>query len=193
MKVKSEKLVVGTPENPVGVKYCAISNPRQSQLSGKTEFQVTGLLKKDHPDVAKLFKAVENQLDAVYVSQGKKIPPAAWNPVRDGAEPKNDGTPQDPALEPYVFFNAKLDADRGQPVVVGPDLKPLPEGTEIQPGDYVALSLSAYGFNKGQGGVAFGLEAVQLIRKGDGKVPVGNRTDPTAAFTAASSTFLAAA
>lgn len=72
-----------------------------------------------------------------------------------------------------VVLNAKSDY---RPAVVGPDLKPLMDGSRPADGDYCWFNVGLYTFKQMGGGVGVGLNGVMFSRIGEGPLGAGQKS-----------------
>lgn len=154
--------------------YVNVFQPRANELSGKNEYSMMLLIpKSDKATMARLNAAIEVAKEKKW---GVKIPNGLKITLRDGdAEFPNDAT-----YAGNYFVNVKSDT---KPGVVDRDLQPIIDATEFVSGDYCKASLNAYGFDtKGNKGVSFGLNNLQVWEKGE---PLGNRSRAEDDFSAA--------
>jgi hypothetical protein len=121
------------------------------------------------------YKALQKAAaDAVKEKWGDKAPPKLRSPFRDasekdGAEGYEDGYTfiSCNSKQPPGVVSSQRDPETGKPMVITDE-------NEIKSGDYVLASVRAYAYDtKGNKGVSFGLNGIQLRKVGD---PLGNRT-----------------
>lgn len=125
---------------------------------GAAHFSVTLALPKDHPYWAKL----KNQLKEALVEKFDKIPDKVkhW-PIKDG-----DQVDWIPDGHNYVAF--KRSENDGRPEVVGPDLQPIIDRSEIYSGMVCRASYRPGCWsNKFGKGVSIYLDNVQKLKDGE--------------------------
>lgn len=125
--------------------------------------------KEDTDTLAKLKAAAKA---AIEVKFGSNPPKGLKNPIKDGdTATKADGSPLGPEFKGHMFVNCKCDADKHKPSVIDMNGNELIDPDAVVSGDYIRVSLNAFGYDaKTNKGVSFGLNNVQLVKKG---VPLG--------------------
>lgn len=172
------------PSNPrkvitgeVRASYVYVYEPRINDLSGKTEYSMVALIPKSD---TKCKQALDAAVAAAieYKWPGKK-PPRVDNPVRDGDGEKPRGGEYGEECKGHWVLNLKSNS---KPDIVDGSLNPLMDKNEFQSGDYCRVSISAYGYDQsGNRGISFGLNNIQVLRKGDS---LGGTTRATDDFEA---------
>lgn len=149
--------------------YVRVFEPALNDLSGNMEYSMAVLVpKSDKATIAKLKKAANAALAKKWPDASSR-PRNLRNPLRDGDEKD----PPDEAYEDHYFFNCKSSTAPG---IVDGKLKPVTDAREFVSGDYCRVSLNAYAYDKkGNRGVAFGLNNIQVVEKGD---PLGGANTP---------------
>lgn len=149
--------------------YAHVFTPRLNDLSGKTEYSMAFLIPKtDKATLAKL-KAAHDA--AVAERWGAKTPASLRSPLRDGDVER----PDDPAYAGHYWINVKSDR---QPNVVGPDMQPILDPRQFVSGDFCRISVNAYSYaKKGNNGVSFGLNNIQMLRKGEPLTATGRAAE----------------
>ena len=176
MKKSERKLTTGT----VRASYVSVFASRVNELSGKEEYSLMILVpKSDKATIADIKRAIQ----AAESDKWHGKPPAKRrNPLRDGDSA--DDLPQGTTVgdEPYAghyFMNLKSPE---KPGVVDRALQPVIDADAFRSGDYCRVSMDAYAYEtKGNKGVAFGLNNVQVIRKGES---LGGKSRPENDFEA---------
>ena len=98
------------------------------------------------------------------------------NPIRDGLEKAHLG---DPFVKGTKFVTVKSNF---QPGIVGADLQPILNQSEIYPGVFARVQMHAYGYDQnGNKGISLGLDNVQKIKDGGA---LDGRADASSAFDA---------
>lgn len=174
---KSERKVT---TGEVRASYVSVFAPRVNELSGREEFSLMILIpKSDKATVTSIKKAIQ----AAESDKWHGKPPAKRrNPLRDGDSA--DDLPQSVIVgeEPYAghyFLNLK---SAEKPGIVDRALQPVIDKDTFRSGDWCRVSMNAYAYSqKGNNGVAFGLNNVQVIRKGE---PLGSGSRPENDFEA---------
>ena len=130
---------------------------RLNDLSGKVEFSCQLLIAKDDPGLAVMKQCAAAAAEKKW---GKDIPKGMRSPFRDG-----DDEEKGPDYEGMIFINMK---SNNKPGVVDEDVNPIIDPKELMMGDYVRATFNAYAYdNKGNKGVAFGLNNVQRVARGE--------------------------
>ena len=151
----------------VRASYANVFKPRLNDLNGEEEYSLVLLIPKtDRPTVTAIGRAVEA---AIAQKWAGKPPPGLRTPLRDGDAER-------PGQEGYAgcyFVTAK---SKQRPGVVDRALQPVLDPMEFVSGDYCRVSLNAYAYDqKGNRGVAFGLNNLQVLERGE---PLTSRARP---------------
>lgn len=174
----------------VRFSYVNLLRPRASQFGGEEKYSVTILLPKS--DVATK-QAIDAAIEAA-MQKGKAekwngvIPPNVSIPIHDGDGVKpSDGMPFTAECKGHWVFSASTGIDY-PPKVVGPDLNPIMDATEVYSGMYgrIALNFSPYS-TAGKKGIGVYISTnVQKTRDGE---PLGaSAPDASSDFTSLAST-----
>lgn len=170
----------------VRLSYANIFEAKSIQ-GGKPKYSVSLIIpKSDTETLATIERAIDAAIDAGIGKFGGKRPnkAALKLPLRDG-----DIERDDEAYANAMFVNANSTTP---PQVVGTDLQPILDVSEVYSGCYARVSVSFYAFNtNGNKGIACGLGNIQKLR--DGEPLGGNRIsaeDDFGAFTATTDDFL---
>ena len=156
------KMVTSADEKIRG-SYVNIFQARKNDLNGKMEYSMQLLIPKESKKTLASIKKVSQA--ALTNKFGDNIPKNCRKALRDGDEPDDDGNPMRAEYLGHYYVNVK---NSRAPGIVDQSRQPLLEASELISGDYVRVSLNAYGYNeKGNKGVALGLNNVQLVSKGD--------------------------
>jgi len=159
---------------PCRASYVNVFKSRVNDLSGDSEFSMQILIPKKDKATVKLIK--EAMKVAAADKFKDKIPKKMWNPLRDGDKEGVGGVPEDvePGSEPYgkhYFMNIK---NKRKPQVVDQNKQHVIDPDSFVSGDYCRVHINAFGFDtKGNKGVSFGLNSIQIVKKGeplDGRV-----------------------
>lgn len=170
-----------TPE--FRISYANVFVPQKNELSGKMEYSLVMLFPKG-ADLSKLKAAAEAALVAKLGADKTKWPANMRNPFRKCSERwKNvDGKQVVPAGYEdgdAIFITAK---SQMKPGVVDENVQIVLDAEKFYSGCYARAYINPYFYdNKGNRGVAFGLQRVQKVRNGD---PLGGRSAPEAGFVA---------
>ena len=127
--------------------------------NGDPKFSITMLFKKgtDLTELKKLAAAAAKEKWPTPESRPKKL----RNPFRDGDTEKADMD----GYAGHIFVSA---SSKMAPGVVDRNRNPIDTDTEFYAGCYAHATVTAYAYNqKGNAGVAFGLQNVQKLRDGE--------------------------
>ena len=154
----------------VRLSYEHVWEPAAVNDDGKMKYSASLIIPKTD---AKTVNAINAAVDAALKKDahkfGGKIPnkAALKLPLRDGDAERED----DEAYRNSYFINANSDR---KPEIVGQDLEPIEDQSEVYSGCYVRVSVNFYAFNRnGNKGVACGLGNIKKIRDGE---PLSSRT-----------------
>lgn len=154
--------------------YVNVFNPRLNELSGKEEYSMTLLIpKSDKGTLADLEAAAEAAKEKRW---GAKVPKGVLSPIHDGDGDKPNGGSYGPECSDHWVVNVKSNR---QPKVVDKNVRPVLDPFDFESGDYCRASLNAYAYDNKRKGFSFGLNNVQVIRKGDA---LGSSTNPEDEF-----------
>lgn len=158
----STKVVTGTCR----ASYARIMRAEKNQLNGTSEYSVTLLIPKDDADTLSKLKAAAKA--AIEAKFGSAPPKGLRNPIKDGdTATKQDGSPMGPEFQGHMFIGVKCNADKHKPSVIDADGQELIDPDAVVSGDFIRCSLNAYAYDQaGNRGVSFGLNNVQLVKKG---------------------------
>lgn len=168
---------------PVRISYAKIFEKEKNDLSGKEEYSAMFLVDKSDTKLVQQLKDAINA--AMQIKWGEKVPSGVRIPLRDGDKDGPNGVPTSATAgqEPYgghYFINAKNTTD------AGPDiwdqkgrLNKQFDKDKIVSGDYVLAAINTYAYDNKSKGVGFGLQGVQLVRKGEA---LGNSFDGSKVF-----------
>jgi len=164
--------------------YCNVAQARRNEMNGKDEFSTQVLVPKSDTETISALKAAAKA--ALVAKFGDKIPKNVRNPLRDGdTETKSDGSPLGAEYAGCYFFNTKSNQ---KPSIIDGNGRDLIAGDAVVSGDYGRVAVNAYAYDAaGNRGVAFGLNHVLLLEKGE---PLGGsaRLSAAAAFGISPST-----
>jgi len=162
------KTTVVTPEFRLSYPY--LFEPRENTLSGKMEYSVTALFPKG-ANMAVLEAAARAAIEEKWGSDPKKWPKQLRSPFRKQEErAKEDESGNtilpDGYVEGAIFINLK--ASKLAPKIVDRKVKPITDESKVYPGCYGVASVTAFAYDqKGNKGVSFGLNGIQITRDGD--------------------------
>jgi hypothetical protein len=160
----------------IRASYVSVFEPRLNDLSGKEEYSLVALIpKKDKETITDLKAAMEAAKEKKF---GNKIPSGLQSPIHDGDGSKPNGGEYTEECHGHWVLNVKSNY---QPGVVDTKVRPVMDQGEFQSGDYCRVSLNAYAYDNKRKGVSFGLNNVQVLRKGD---PLGGHSAATDDFGA---------
>lgn len=166
----AEKLQTKVITGKVRGSYVKVFKAELNDLSGNMEFSMQLLIPKtDKQTVGAIQGAIKAALSKKF--NGKA--PNTWrNPLRDGdTETRDDGSPMPDAYKGHFFVNVK---SKEKPGIVDANRNDVIDSNAFMSGDYCRVSMNAYGYDqKGNKGVAFGLQNVQVLAKGE---PLGGRS-----------------
>lgn len=169
---------VNTPK--FRVSYPNVFKARRNDLSGKDEYSLIALMPKG-ADLAKLKEVAQKAIVDKWGADKAKWPANLRSPFRDQADrAKNvDGKMVLPAgyEAGAIFLNLKSSQ---RPGVVDQNVQDIIDETQFYAGCWAIASVNAYAYdNKGNRGVAFGLNNIQKVKDGE---PLGNRARPESDF-----------
>lgn len=179
MTAQARKVVTGE----VRGSYVSVFKTRLNDLSGNEEYSMMILIpKSDKATVANIKKAIKAAVDTKWSS---KAPANLRNPLRDGDSETDLPENAEVGDEPYsghYFMNLKSSQ---KPGIVDANVQAVIDESEFRSGDYCRVSMNAYAYDqKGNKGVSFGLNNIQVLRKGE---PLGGITRPENDFDAVES------
>lgn len=147
--------------------FARLMAPVRNELNGKEEFSVMLLIPKTDADTINAIKGVCKE--AIAGKWPTTVPKGLRNPLRDGdTETRSDGSPMGPEFAGHFFMNCKADASKHTPEIVDKQGRKLIDNDAIVSGDYIRVSINGYAYDaSGNRGVAFGLNNVQLVEKGE--------------------------
>lgn len=140
------------------------------------KYSVSAIIpKSDTETLGKIKNAIEQAKKDSVSKWGGKVPANLKLPLRDG----DIDRPEDEAYADCYFFNAN---SRQEPQVVGKNVQPIIDQTEVYSGCYGRISVNFYGYNSnGNRGIAAGLGNIQKLRDGE---PLGGRSNAEEDFEA---------
>lgn len=155
----------------VRFSFVNLLKPRENQYGGEPKYSATILLpKSDTTTKQKIDAAIEA---AKQKGKAEKwngvVPPNVAIPIHDGDGVKpSDGMPFGPECKGHWVFTASTGVDY-PPKIVGPDLSPIMDATEVYSGMYgkIALNFSPYAFAGKKGIGVYISTNVQKTRDGE--------------------------
>ena len=176
-----------TPE--FRVAYANVFKPRKNDLSGEDEYSIN-MLFAPGADLTALKAAAREALVKKFGPDPSKWPTGLRNPFRDQAERQRkdaNGVPltgpngqpllQDGHVAGAIFLSCK---SKQRPGLVDEAVQDIIQEHQFYSGCYARATVRPYYYdNKGNRGVAFGLQNIQKLRDGD---PLGGRTTASQDF-----------
>lgn len=156
--------------------YPNIFKAKKNDLNGKDEFSMVALFAKGAD-----LTAVKNAANAAVIKKWgadkEKWPKGLKSPFRDQAEKEKEGKMPEGHEKGAFFITLKA---QNRPTVVDQAMNEILEPSKIYAGCYARASIAAYAYDqKGNKGVAFGLNHVQLVKDGE---PISGRPSVSDAF-----------
>lgn len=158
--------------------------PKLNDLSGKNEYSLEFIIPKtDVPTITALKAAMKAALDKKWPDG--KYPKGLKSPLKDGdTETKQDNSPLGEQYHGQFFIRCKA-SEAEKPGIVDAQGKDILSANDVVSGDYGRVSVTAYAYsNAGNNGVAFWLNNVQFLEKGE---PLGSKTSAADDFGVAQS------
>jgi len=145
----------GVLTNMGQIAFAAVIDPKEN-LNGEMKFSCVFLFEKGSDTHNELKRAATAAAKAKW---GDKIPADLRNPIRDGSEKEYEGF----AGMLYISPTAKK-----KPGIVDQRNKPVTSDDVIYSGCWVRVHVNAFAYDqKGNKGVSFGLENIQVLGDGD--------------------------
>jgi Protein of unknown function (DUF2815) len=162
--------------------YPKIFKAELNTLSGKMEFSVVALFPKG-ADLSELKKAAEECLTEKLGADKTKWPKGLKSPFRDQSDREKDGVLPAGHEAGAIFLNLKTST---KPGIVDQNVQAIIDESEFYAGCYAHASVRPYYYDqKGNKGIAFGLQNVQKLGEGD---PLSGRTSAANDFKPVEST-----
>jgi len=144
--------------------YPKVFKAELNSLSGKQEYSVVALFKKGE-DLSPLKKAAEALLVEKLGADKAKWPKNLRIPFRDQADKMKDGQLPAGHEEGAIFMNLK---SQQKPGVVNQNVEAIIDETEFYAGCVCRATVRAYYYDqKGNRGIAFGLQNLQKVADGE--------------------------
>lgn len=155
--------------------YVSVFHAKRNDLNDKMEYSIVALFPKN-ADLSKLKAAAA---EAVKEKWGDKKPKNLRSPFRDQGEKERDGVLPAAHETGAIFMNFKSNQ---KPGIVDANREHILDESECYSGAWYRASVRAYAYeNKGNCGVAFGLQNIQKVREDD---PLSGRAKPEDEFEA---------
>lgn len=172
---ESKAASVTTPQ--FRVSFPNVFKPRRNDLNGKDEFSLMALFEPG-TDLTELKAAASAACAKKWGADQTKWPANLKSPFRDQAEKAKDGKLPDGMKAGGIFMTFK---SSNRPSVVDQNRQEILEPSKFYAGCYARASVGAYAYDqKGNRGVSFGLNHVQLWKDGE---PLSGRPTVESAFT----------
>lgn len=158
------------------VSYPKVFKAELNTLSGKMEFSTVALFKKGE-DLSALKKAAEEVLIEKLGADKAKWPKGLKSPFRDQSDREKEGVLPAGHVAGAIFMSLKTS---NKPGVVNQDVQPIIDESEFYAGCVAQATVRAYYYDqKGNKGVAFGLQNLQKVAEGE---PLSGRSSPSEDF-----------
>jgi hypothetical protein len=161
------------------VSYPNVFTPKLNDLNGKNEYSTVCLFKKGE-DLSALKKAAEACLVEKLGADKAKWPKNLKSPFRDQGEKEKDGALPDGYEAGAIFMTVKSSQ---KPGLVDASNQDIIDPVAFYAGCYARASLRPYYYDqKGNKGVAFGLQNIQKLADGEslggGRVKASDEFEP---------------
>lgn len=156
------RVVLGTHR----VSYVHLKEAYAFEEGDEKKYDVTFLIDKDHPDVAKIKAAIKAAYQEVKESKFKGLPLTSsklWNPLRDGEEWLAEH-PEAKEYEGMYFLKAW---SKSQPRVFDSDKNDIFDLDEVYSGSYCRGVIACFSFDKKKMGFGFFLNSVMKMKDGE--------------------------
>lgn len=162
------------------VSYPNVFKARRNDLNGKDEYSLVALFKKGE-DLSKMQAAAKQAIVDKWGADSSKWPKPLRSPFRDQSEREKAGVMPDGYEAGAIFVNMK---SNNRPGIVDQNRQTVIDESKIYAGCYLRASVRFYAYdNKGNRGVACGLQNIQFLRDGEslsGRVPAEAEFEPVA-------------
>lgn len=160
----------------VRLSFVNIHTPRQNDR-GEDKYSVTNLVPKTDTATIKALRAAERAAaEAKFPGKTDAFYAQLPSVIHDGDGLRPNGEEFGPECKGHWVFTASTGE---KPGVVDENLEALME--KVKSGDYGRVSVNAYGYEvSGKRGVAFGLNNVMLLERGES---LGGRSDAATDFS----------
>lgn len=156
------RLVLGTHR----VSYIHLKEPSAFEEGDDKKYDVTFLIRKDHPDVAKIKAIIKALYSESKESKFKGLPITSsklWNPLRDGEE-WIETHPEAKEYEDCYFLRAW---SKSQPAVFDSDKQDILDLDDVYSGCYCRGVIAGYSFDNKTKGFGFFLNSVMKMKDGE--------------------------
>lgn len=157
------------------IAYEHLMQPHKGEGSDTPQYSCCVLIDKSDTDAINAVNAAVNAAWTKGIAEkwGNKEPYKPQMPLRDGREPRSDGSERGPEFQSCMFFNCK--SKRAVPVQ-DRNKAPIMNSSAVYSGMWAIVCCTVFPFDKnGNKGVAIGLEAV--LKTADGEPFVGGLGD----------------
>lgn len=150
------------------VAYVHLKEPHAFEDGADKKYSVTLIIPKNHPDVEKIKKAINDVYAANKESMFKGTPmrdPNFGNPIVDG----DIKVEADPSLKEFegCYLLTPSSADGRQPAVFDSDKQEIFDLDEVYSGCYCRAVIVCSPYNKVKKGIKFYLNSVMKIKDGE--------------------------
>jgi hypothetical protein len=161
------KVVTGTCR----ASYARLMSAEVNKLNGKSEYSVVLLIPKSDKQTIDKIKAAAKEV--ITAKWGAQPPKGIKNPLKDGdTATKSDGSSMGDEFKGHFYLSTKCDATKHKPTVIDSNGNELFDPDAVISGDYIRASMNAFAYDAtANRGVSFGLNNVQLVKKGE---PLGS-------------------
>lgn len=140
--------------------YAHLFTPTAVEGSDNKKYNVSLLIKKNHPQIKEIKKAIQAAIAGGHPKWKGKTPAKLKLPLRDGDEDR----PDNPEYAGHYFLGANSNI---RPKVVDRDLNEIGPD-DFKSGDYGMAAINFYTFSAaGNNGVACGLNNVRKMKDGE--------------------------
>jgi len=158
------------------VSYPQVFRPKLNDLNGKQEYSLVAIFAPGS-DLSLLNAQVAAAATEKWGADKSKWPKPLRNPIRKNEEREKEGKLPDGYEAGGVFINFK---GSQKPGVVDQNVQTIIDESQFYAGCYAIAQVRAYAYdNKGNRGVAFGLQNIQKVADGD---PLSGRQRAEDAF-----------
>lgn len=149
----------------VRLSYCHLFAPKQGPNGGDLKYSCSVLVpKSDTATLAIIKEAMKNAAIAKWGSLDKANAVRQREGFRKGLRDGDIDRPDDPAYKGHMFFNC---SSKNKPQVVDGQRNPVTSPEMCRSGDYARVNVNVFGYQNAGLGIAFGLNNVQVIARGE--------------------------
>lgn len=163
----------------VRFSFVNVFEPRAQVEGGEPRYSITLLIpKSDVKTLNEIHKAIESaKQEGISKVFNGTLPPMVRVPLHDGDGVRPNGEPFGEECRGHMVMTA---SSTQKPDVVGDDLKPVMNRSDVYSGCYGRVSLNFFAYNKnGNRGIGCGLRNVQKLRDGE---PLSGKTSASEDF-----------